>query len=258
MSDWNPRDYLLFMNERSQPAIDLIMRISVENPKRILDVGCGTGNITSILSQKWPEAEVIGIDNSPNMLQQAINDHPEMKWINQDASKDLSHLGKFDIIFSNAVLQWIPDSRPVLKHLFEMLNPGGALAVQVPFTEDQPSHISMRKLFAKPEWKKYYDMVATKPKYRSADFFYDTLIGLSDRMSIWQTEYIHLMDNIDALLDWNKASALRQFLDALPDEKTRNKFLSEFKAELEMHYKPGENGTVLYPFKRLFFVMNKR
>ena len=234
------------------------MRIAVENPKRILDVGCGTGSITTILGKRWSNAEIIGIDNSEAMLRRARTDYPDMNWVNQDASKDLTHLGSFDVIFSNAVLQWIPDSRPVLKHLFEMLNPGGALAVQVPFTEDQPSHVSMRALFAKPEWKKYYDTVSSRPKYRSADFFYDTLIGLSDRMSIWQTEYIHLMSGIDALLDWNRASALRPFLDALPDEKTRNRFMSEYKAELEIHYKPGENGTILYPFKRLFFIMNKR
>ena len=237
--------------------MDLAMRIDVRNPECILDVGCGAGNSTAILKKRWPEAEITGIDNSGSMLRKAREDHPDMRWIEKDITQDMSDLGSFDIIFSNAVLQWIPDVGSVLNGLFGMLRPDGVLAFQVPYAEDLPTHIAMRTLFARPEWKRYYDAVESRPRYRSMGCFYDILSSLSPELSLWQTEYVHVMKSIDDIADWNRASALRPFLDELPDDRSRDDFMKEYTSEIGPEYGVKKNGRVLYPFTRSFFILRK-
>ncbi|AMP20024.1 hypothetical protein AZF37_01490 [endosymbiont 'TC1' of Trimyema compressum] len=140
MSYWKPNLYLTFKQERTQPSIDLVGKIEKENPLRIIDIGCGPGNSTFVLKNRCPGAEIIGIDNSESMIEQAKEKDNDIQWICKDVQFALSELGTFDIVFSNAAIQWIPDQHLLLQRLFQMLNSGGILAVQVPCTKNANSY----------------------------------------------------------------------------------------------------------------------
>jgi trans-aconitate 2-methyltransferase len=137
MPNWNPDQYLKFANERTQPSIDLAARINVENPKSIIDIGCGPGNSTRVLRQRWPESRISGLDSSVEMIKKAKEDFPELEWITADAST-FKFDKKYDIVFSNAALQWMPAHELLLRRLMEILNANGALAVQVPANKESP------------------------------------------------------------------------------------------------------------------------
>jgi len=138
MSGWNPGQYLQFENERNKPILDLLGRVGLPCPARVIDIGCGPGNSTQFLAKRWPEAEIVGLDSSGAMLEAARKRLPALHWIECDASQDLSHLGRFDLVFSNAALQWMPDHERLIPGLFALLNPGGVLAAQMPHTNATP------------------------------------------------------------------------------------------------------------------------
>ena len=154
MLDWNPEQYEKFIKDRTQPAIDLANRLEVWEAKRILDLGCGTGNSTKILKDKFPDAMVIGADNSDEMLAKAKKTHPDIEFIHLDVGGDLGEVkGKFDIVFSNACLQWIPNHEILLPKLMSLLRQGGVLAVQIPIQSEHPVHIIMNELVTTAKWK---------------------------------------------------------------------------------------------------------
>ncbi len=141
MTDWNSEQYLKFKNERTQPAMDLVNRINIDSPKKIIDIGCGPGNSTQILAQRFHNAYIVGVDNSLNMIETARRDYPNLDFKTCDASKDLSTLdNNFDIVFSNACIQWIPDHSQLLENMMGLLKPGGILAVQTPMNYNEPIH----------------------------------------------------------------------------------------------------------------------
>jgi trans-aconitate 2-methyltransferase len=141
MADWSSAQYLMFKNERTQPAIDLVNRINLENPKKVVDIGCGPGNSTQVLMDKFPNAYILGVDNSSNMIETAKKDHPNMDFKICDVGKDIASIGNdFDIVFSNACVQWIPNHNQLLKAMMGLLKPGGILAVQTPMNYQEPIH----------------------------------------------------------------------------------------------------------------------
>lgn len=152
MHEWNPDLYLKFEKERTQPVKDLISRIEKDNPERIIDIGCGPGNSTMELKKRWPGAFIVGIDSSENMIKKAKLDYPQLEWIVFDANEDLSPLGKFDIVFSNAAIQWMPGHKELVRKFFGMLNDDGVLAVQVPNTEYMPIRAAIRETADEDVW----------------------------------------------------------------------------------------------------------
>lgn len=149
MKDWQPLQYLKYKDERTQPTIDLVNRIPLHAPKRIIDIGCGPGNSTAVLHAKWSDAEIIGIDNSPSMLTEAKKNLPFVRFLQKDVKEKLSSLGCFDVVFSNAALQWMPQHETLLPKLFAMLNQGGVLAVQVPYVRELPIYACIMGIIAK-------------------------------------------------------------------------------------------------------------
>jgi trans-aconitate 2-methyltransferase len=137
--DWNPELYLKFDRERTQPSVDLVTRIDFDHPKKIIDIGCGPGNSTQILVQRWPYAEIIGVDNSPAMIERAKKDYPNQNWRMIDAGRDEIE-GNYDIFFSNATIQWIPKHSELLKRFHNLLTDKGLIAIQVPQFWDRKSH----------------------------------------------------------------------------------------------------------------------
>ncbi len=176
-SDWKPEWYLRFVKQRTQPAIDLAGRIAAEAPKRILDIGCGPGNSTAVLRNRWPDADVTGLDSSPAMIAQARETDGGVRWICADASGDLRPHGRFDIVFSNAAIQWMPEHGRLLPNFFALLMKGGALAVQVPDTSRMPIHLALQELAGGGKWR--FELKSGTYSSFSAPYYYDILSALT-------------------------------------------------------------------------------
>ena len=255
LSDWLPEQYLRFRDERTQPAIDLAVRVGRREPGRVMDLGCGPGNSTAVLAAMWPDAEITGVDSSEAMLEKARQTSARIHWVRHDAAQPMPSLGMFDVIFSNAALQWIPGTEHLLPRLADMLTPGGVLAVQSPYVRELPVYAVITDIVARPEWREYFaaDPVVY-PLHRSARFFYDILCTLPGETVMWQTEYIHIMESHDGIVEWYKGSGLRPFLNKLPTESLRERFQAEYAAAIRAAYPVERDGKVLLPFNRVFFL----
>lgn len=256
MSEWNPAQYLKFKNERTQPSHDLLARIGLDSPERVLDVGCGPGNSTALLAARWPAADVTGLDSSADMIAKAADQHPRLRWLERDASRDLSDLGLFDVVFSNAALQWIPDHDSLIPRLFGLVGPGGVLAVQVPNNDASPLHSAVREVALSPGWKRYFSTVEFQVT-ASASEYYDRLTLLTPAFDIWLTTYIHVMDSHEGYIEWSRGTYMRSYLNQLPSEDDRRVFTMDVLERVIKAYHPQANGKFLFPFQRLFFVAVK-
>lgn len=257
MAEWQPDQYLKYKNERTQPSIDLASRISLDDPRRILDIGCGPGNSTRILKDRWPGAEVYGLDSSESMIHKAEKDHPDIRWLHGNAGDDLTPLGTFDIVFSNAALQWMPDHETLIPGLYALLREGGALAVQVPFVRHLPVYGSMQALLEADKWAGHFAGPPAHPAHHPYNYYYSIISGLSENIQLWQTEYIHIMSDHGGIVEWYKGTGLRPYLDTLPSEALREEFCADYRRLIERAYPVERDGKVLFPFTRIFFLVYK-
>lgn len=259
MLDWNPDLYLKFEKERTLPAKDLISRIEAINPKKILDVGCGSGNSTHELKKRWPNSEIIGIDNSKAMIEKARSLYDDTKFILQDATDDLSALGKFDIIFSNAAIQRIPDHENLIKSLYNSLEDEGILAIQLPLVDEVKAQQALYELEHVKKYKQYLDNRSLRFNTKSKEYYYDILSSLFNPESIyiWSTTYTHAMDSLDDILKWYESTTLVPYSDSFPNEEIISNFKNNFYIKLKNVYFPRPNGSVLFNYERLFLVAAK-
>ena len=188
MTAWDVDLYLKFSSERTQPAIDLVSRVNLANPARIVDVGCGPGNSTAILRQRWPNARVAGLDNSPDMIGAARLSDPEQEWILADAGAWQAD-APCDLVFSNAALQWVPDHERLIPRLFGQAAPGGALAFQVPARAYSQIHQLILEVANEPEWAQPMDAARQGFTQERAGFYYDLLSDKAARLDIWKTAW---------------------------------------------------------------------
>lgn len=257
MADWNSMQYLKFKNERTRPAIDLVNRIYINNPKKIIDIGCGPGNSTHILAQRFPSAYILGIDNSANMIETAKKDYPNLDFKICDASKDLSILGNdFDIVFSNACIQWIPHHSELLKNMMELLKPGGILAVQTPMNYKEPIHKIIGDISTNEKWKSEF----TNPRIfynLTQSEYYDLLSEISDEFSLWETIYFHNLKSHKDIMEWYRSTGLRPYLDILSDEKKRL-FEQDVFTRVIQEYPIQKNGNIIFRFPRFFFTAKSK
>lgn len=256
MSDWKPGLYLKFEKQRTQPSIDLASRIDITAPRRIIDIGCGPGNSTSVLKGRWPGAAITGLDSSPAMIAQAGETDKDITWVCADASGDLGALGRFNIVFSNAAIQWMPDHEKLLPSLFSLLENGGVLAVQAPNTTDMPIHIALQSLVQRGSWQTKLGSVSTHSTY-AAPYYYDILSALTADIDLWETHYHHVMDSHNALVQWYSSTGLRPYLNALENESDKAAFLADFEDALKHAYPAQSDAHVLFPFVRIFFMAKK-
>lgn len=256
MSDWKPELYLKFERQRTQPSIDLASRIGMSAPKRVIDIGCGPGNSTAVLKNRWPKADIMGLDSSPAMIAQASETYGEISWVCADASGDLSSFGRFDIVFSNAAIQWMPHHEKLLPNLFSLLESGGVLAVQIPHTTYMPIHTTLQALVKSEKWRAQLGAVATHFTY-SAPYYYDILSTLSVDIDLWETHYYHVMASHQSLVQWYSSTGLRPYLNSLDSESAKAAFLAEFENALKADYPAQNDGHVLFPFVRIFFIAHK-
>jgi trans-aconitate 2-methyltransferase len=253
MPDWNPDLYLKFSDQRARPAADLIAQIKLEDPKRIIDLGCGTGNSTEQVHARWPQAEITGVDSSANMLKQASMRHPDWHWIESEI-ENWEPSGSFDLIFSNAVLHWLGDHAAVFPRLFQLVTAGGAMAVQMPNNFHSQAHQAMKKVAGDPRWAAALTNASEKFGVQPVAFYYDVLRKMALHLDIWETEYLQIMDGPKAVYDWIRSTGMRAYLERLANDDQRAEFERICLQEIEKAYHPNEQGKVLFPFKRIFIV----
>ncbi|MEP9376770.1 trans-aconitate 2-methyltransferase [Aquabacter sp. CN5-332] len=254
--DWNAAQYLKFEDERTRPSRDLLAQVLLPKAGFCVDLGCGPGNSTELVAERFPDAEVIGIDTSPDMLAAARKRLPNLRFQQGDATH-FTLEKPADLIFANAVLQWVPDHDTLFPRLMSLLAPGGYLAVQVPDNLDQPSHASMVETALDGPWAgKLKDAAAARTDLPSVEQYYDLLTPHAARVDIWHTIYQHPLAGVPAIVEWLKGTGLRPFLDPL-DAEERAGFLAAYQARLAKHYGERVNGKVLLAFPRLFILARR-
>ncbi|MDT3397582.1 trans-aconitate 2-methyltransferase [Streptomyces sp. B1866] len=265
---WDPGQYLRYADVRARPFHDLLARVPdppadrAPGRPRVADLGCGPGHLTALLADRWPAAHVTGLDTSPEMLREAeahAGPTPGGGRLGFQRADVLSWTpdGPYDLIVSNATLQWVPGHADRFGTWLDALRPGGTLAFQVPGNFTAPSHALLADLCAAPRWR---GRVPAQPAVSAvldpADYL-DRLTGLGCAADVWETTYLLLLTGPDPVLDWVKGTALRPALTALAgDPEAERAFLAEYRDLLRAAYPPGRHGTV-FPFRRVFAVATK-
>ena len=247
---WDPDRYLTFADERGRPFVELVSRIGDDAPDTVVDLGCGPGNLTALLTKRWPAAEVRGVDSSPEMIAKARASHPEVGFEIGDV-RDWRPAESVDVVVSNATLQWVPGHVDLLAGLLASVRPGGWLAFQVPGNLDQPSHTLRTELAATPPYDAHTGGVAV-PSAHDAATYLEVLSGLGCDVDAWETTYLHVLDGEDPVFTWVSGTGARPTLQALPED-LRSGFEQEFKARLRAAY-PATGDRVVLPFRRVFVV----
>ncbi|GAB2830895.1 trans-aconitate 2-methyltransferase [Streptomyces daliensis] len=265
---WDPRQYLRHSGNRARPLHDLLARVP-ELPRsgpRIADLGCGPGGPSTPLAARWPTAHLTGYDNSPAMLEEAralagpTEGGGSIDFVHADLAHWRPGPGEvFDLIFSNAALQWVPGHTASFPAWVDGLTPGGVLAFQVPGNSAAPSHALFAELCASPRWRgKLGGDGPPRGTVLDPAGYHEALAALGCEVDTWETTYLHVLEGEDAVLDWVKGTALRPVLSRLDgDEEARDAFLAEYGEALRAAYPPGPYGTP-FPFRRVFAVARKR
>jgi trans-aconitate 2-methyltransferase len=250
---WSAGQYVKFERERTRPVRDLVQRIPLARVSSAADIGCGPGNSTEVLRERYPEARIVGVDSSPDMIEAARKRLPDIAFEVADI-REWRLREPLDLILANAVLQWIPQHQTLIPALVASLRPGGALAVQMPDNLDEPSHRLMGEIAAEGPWAaKLKDAAKARAERRGAEFYFRLLRRHAPRVDLWRTTYFHPLAGAHAVVEWLKGTGLRPFLDPL-EESERQAFLARYEGAIAKAYPAEADGTVLLPFPRLFFV----
>ena len=250
MADWNPSLYLQYGAERTRPAMELLARVALEDVTDVVDLGCGPGNSTALLRQRWPSAQITGVDVSPAMLEQARVALPECQFVEMDIGK-YRPAHPLSVIFANASLQWVPNHYELLPHLVSLLKMNGVLAIQMPDNTMEPTHVAMREVAYE---QGYPDR--SRDALPGVHAYYDILTDAGCDVDIWRTTYYHKMSSHQAIIDWVSATGLRPWLQDLSQNEQIN-YLSRYEELLEQQYPLQENGQILLAFPRLFIVARR-
>jgi trans-aconitate 2-methyltransferase len=252
---WNPDQYLKFSGPRLRPAVDLLARVDAVAPKQVFDLGCGAGNVTRLLVERWPEARVTGVDDSAEMLAQVASNANGITWIRQSLA-DWAPAVPADLIFSNAALHWLPRHEELFPRLLRQLAPGGVLAVQMPGNFSAPSHTLIAETVHQGRWRQVLEPLLRPSPVAGPRAYYAMLAPLAADIDIWETEYLHVLERRDPVKEWTKGTWLKPFLDALA-EPQRSEFEADYARRLRLAYPPMPDGKTLFPFRRLFMVVRK-
>ncbi|MFK4824426.1 trans-aconitate 2-methyltransferase [Paenochrobactrum sp. BZR 588] len=255
MKDWSAGQYLKFENERSRPAQDLINQIKSDHLEHIVDIGCGPGNSTEVLLDRWPKASILGFDTSPDMIEKARQRLPEVDFQLGDVAT-YQPQPQADLLFSNAVFQWVPDHIAQMQRLFRSLKSGALLAIQMPDNLREATHQSMIKVAQDPRWQSRIGNKA-REVLPPVSQYYEALCSDAVHVDIWHTIYNHPLDGIEAVVEWVKGTGLRPFIDPLSDEE-RADYLAQYADELNRHYNVASDGKVLLAFPRIFILAQKK
>jgi trans-aconitate 2-methyltransferase len=255
---WNPEQYAKYGDQRLRPALELLERVPLQSPQLVYDLGCGSGNVTRLLAERWPAARICGLDNSKEMLEKAAAGPGPIEWVEGDIAEWAPDRPP-DLIYSNAALHWVTDHPRLFPRLAGYLKSGGCLAVQMPLSWGAPSHRLMRATLAdggpggRPLGSTALREAVAQRWVAEAEQYYDWLASLARSLDIWETEYLQVLTGADPVLEWVKGTGLRPILNGLEGEE-REIYLAEYTRRLREAYPMKPDGRTLYPFRRLFIV----
>jgi len=254
MSDWSPATYLKFEDERTRPAVDLLAHVPLDRARHVVDVGCGPGNSTELLAARFAGADILGLDNSPAMLEAARQRLPALRFEPADAATWIPD-PQTDLVFANATYQWVPDHFAQLPRVLAALPPGAVLAVQMPDNVETTTHRLMREVARNGPWAERLAGAARLP-LPPPSAYYQALRPHAARLDIWHTIYNHPLAGAPAIVEFVRSTGLRPYLDPL-DEAQRAEFLARYTAKIAEAYPAMADGKVLLGFSRLFIIAQR-
>ena len=252
---WDPERYLTYADERGRPFVDLLARVRATEVDRVVDLGCGPGNLTALLRERWPSADILGLDSSAEMISRARESRLGGVRFEVADLREWAADRPVDLLVSNATLQWVPGHLDLLPRLVGQVAPGGWFAFQVPGNFGEPSHVLLHELASDERFRQYVDGVA-RPDAHGPEVYLEALVGLGCSVDAWETTYLHVLEGEDPVFTWISGTGARPVLQALPEE-LRAEFEAEYKQRLRDAYPAGPHGTVL-PFRRVFVVAQLR
>ena len=250
---WDSQLYLRYERERTQPSIDLASRIDLQSPAAIIDLGCGPGNSTRVLRERWPAAQITGLDSSPAMIEKARQSSDAIAWEIADI-QTWYEPNRFDLIFANASLQWIGDHESLTKRLLEAVKLSGVFAFQMPALYNQPAGQAIRDVSESPAWKSHWLSDRHVPRTHTPGEYYDWLAPLSKQIQIWETVYFHEMANHEAIVEFYSSTALKPYLEGLPSAELKDQFKASVLEAFRNLFPTQQNGKVLFSFRRIFVI----
>jgi trans-aconitate 2-methyltransferase len=261
---WDPQQYAKFSGHRSRPFGDLLARVGAASPSLVVDLGCGNGPLTLSLGERWPEARIVGVDHSPEMLRaaRALDASSRVEWVEADvATWDPASLGAApDVVVTNATLQWVPAHEALLGRWAAALAPDGWLAMQVPGNLDAPSHSLMRTVASGHPAAERLRPALDRLAVAQPAHYVEVLAAEGLEADVWETTYQHVLDpegrQASPVLEWVRGTGLRPVLETLTDEAERQAFLEDYDARLRAAY-PRTSVGVVFPFRRIFAVGRK-
>ena len=260
--NWDPAQYLKYAGERARPALDLMARIPVAAPGTVFDLGCGTGNVTRMLAGRWPQAQIIGVDNSTAMLAVArasTAGEARREWLDADLAT-WAPADPADVVFSNAALHWHDEHAQLFPRLFGWVAPGGALAVQMPDQYAAPSHVALAAVVATARWRDRLGPLLRRAPVAPAAEYFRVLASAAQTVDAWTTEYLHVLpptrDGVHPVVAWTKGTALTPFLATL-DADAQQAFVDDYSVRIASAYPALPDGRVLFPFRRVFIIATR-
>ena len=269
---WDPSQYLKFGNQRLRPALDLLARLPLDQPQRVVDLGCGAGNVTRFIAQRWPQAQVTGVDSSAEMLAKARSALPAAQWIEAGIGAWQPE-APVDLIYSNAALHWLPGHAQLFPALMAKLKPGGVLAVQMPRNWGAPSHTSidaaLDALGLTPTQRASINAAKLNTPVSEPAHYYDWLQPHAAQIDMWETLYTHVLTGENAVAEWVKGTALIPVMNGLKalvgagaggmtaDNGLYQRFWADYCARTNAAYPRRSDGMTLLQFRRLFIVSTK-
>jgi trans-aconitate 2-methyltransferase len=239
-----------------RPAVDLLARVGLISPDRIVDLGCGVGNVTQMMATRWPNAELTGVDSSAEMLARARELPDNVDWVQADIAT-WSPTAQLDLIFSNAALHFVDDVHErLLPKLLDFVAPGGVLAIQMPRNFGEPSHTLMYAAAREGPWHKQLEPLLRPVPVAEPETYYDILTPHVSSLAIWETVYMQVLEGDDPVAEWTGATWGKPLLDALDDDD-RRAYESDYKKRLRAAYPRRSDGNTLFPFRRLFIVASR-
>lgn len=252
---WDPSQYLKFSGHRLRPAVDLLNRVNIDSPSIVYDLGAGAGNVTELLATRWPDARVIGVDNSEEMLQQAAKRAANIEWevgdIGSWAPKEPAEL-----IFTNAALHWIGDHADLFIRLMSSIAIGGVFAVQMPRNFGALSHTSISEAALNGPWRSKLKPLLHPTPVEPPSFYIDLLSPVASSLDVWETEYQQVLTGENPIKEWTKGTWLKPLLDAL-EEPERSEFENSYAEIVSESYPTESDGTTIFPFKRVFIIAQR-
>jgi trans-aconitate 2-methyltransferase len=258
MLEWNPALYRRYEDERTRPAQELLARVPLPEAARVVDLGCGPGNSTELLANRFPQAQVVGTDNSEAMLASARERLPQARFELSDIATWAPQDQAPDLIYANAALQWVPDHEQLIPRLFAALAPGGVLAIQMPDNREEPTHRLMRAVAVEAPWAEPIgDADRLRTLLLPLGGYYDLLAPAAARVDVWHTIYQHPMADAAAIVEWVRGTGLKPFVDRLPPDLQAS-YLAEYERRVDLAYPARTDGKRLLAFPRMFIVAQKK